>query len=293
MSDLTKSREVAKELLRKSREKPEKGGWVGNPDDSVTGAMATLDPLAMSDGLEKGDVIDASGRFGKPEESDAESVVDGEDAPVSSIQDARDSKRLDESGPDLPQFKRSEEEDYGDRIQRIRTSLDKINTFMAELKKMNKKDDFDKSDEPPKDPLDQKGEMIRDARTSFDDVRNKTEKLKENNGMSLEKSKDEEELYRDSKIGDNGFEDDPWQSEEDESSTFETKELEKAPKEEEITSEKLLKSLDDLEKTLVKAEKTACTTDPKDSKDSLEKACSAVQKAAKKKKSNKTAILTD
>ena len=37
-----------------------------------------------------------------------------------------------------PHFKRPSSEDFGDRIQRIRTSLEKINALMAELKKQSK-----------------------------------------------------------------------------------------------------------------------------------------------------------
>ena len=37
-----------------------------------------------------------------------------------------------------PHFQRPSAEDFGDRLQRIRTSLDKINLLMAELKKQSK-----------------------------------------------------------------------------------------------------------------------------------------------------------
>lgn len=36
-----------------------------------------------------------------------------------------------------PHFKRPSSEDFGDRLQRIRTSLQKINSLMEELKKQN------------------------------------------------------------------------------------------------------------------------------------------------------------
>lgn len=37
-----------------------------------------------------------------------------------------------------PHFKRPSSEDFGDRIQRIRTSLEKINSLMSELKKQGR-----------------------------------------------------------------------------------------------------------------------------------------------------------
>lgn len=39
-----------------------------------------------------------------------------------------------------PHFKRPEAGDFGDRLQRIRTSLEKINGLIAELKKMSASD---------------------------------------------------------------------------------------------------------------------------------------------------------
>jgi len=41
-----------------------------------------------------------------------------------------------------PHFKRPEAEDFGDRMQRIKTSLEKINELMAELKKSSRDRDF-------------------------------------------------------------------------------------------------------------------------------------------------------
>ena len=38
-----------------------------------------------------------------------------------------------------PHFKRPESEDFGDRLQRIRTSLEKINSLMSELKRQSAK----------------------------------------------------------------------------------------------------------------------------------------------------------
>ena len=38
-----------------------------------------------------------------------------------------------------PHFHRPEADDFGDRMQRIKTSLEKINQLMAELKKSTKK----------------------------------------------------------------------------------------------------------------------------------------------------------
>ena len=37
-----------------------------------------------------------------------------------------------------PHFKRPEGQDFGDRLQRIRTSLEKINRLMAELRRMSR-----------------------------------------------------------------------------------------------------------------------------------------------------------
>ena len=41
-----------------------------------------------------------------------------------------------------PHFKRPKDQDFGDRMQRIKTSLEKINQLMAELKKNSKSQDF-------------------------------------------------------------------------------------------------------------------------------------------------------
>jgi hypothetical protein len=38
-----------------------------------------------------------------------------------------------------PHFRRPEADDFGDRMQRIKTSLEKINQLMTELKKTSKK----------------------------------------------------------------------------------------------------------------------------------------------------------
>jgi len=42
-----------------------------------------------------------------------------------------------------PHFRRPEADDFGDRMQRIKTSLDKINQLMTELKKTNRKSEFE------------------------------------------------------------------------------------------------------------------------------------------------------
>jgi len=41
-----------------------------------------------------------------------------------------------------PHFRRPEADDFGDRMQRIKTSLEKINQLMTELKKTTKKTEF-------------------------------------------------------------------------------------------------------------------------------------------------------
>lgn len=41
-----------------------------------------------------------------------------------------------------PHFRRPEADEFGDRMQRIRTSLEKINQLMADLKAANRNQDF-------------------------------------------------------------------------------------------------------------------------------------------------------
>ena len=41
-----------------------------------------------------------------------------------------------------PHFKRPDADDFGDRMQRIKASLEKINRLMADLKKSSKDQDF-------------------------------------------------------------------------------------------------------------------------------------------------------
>ena len=41
-----------------------------------------------------------------------------------------------------PHFKRPQTDDFGDRMQRIKSSLEKINQLMADLKKSSKSKDF-------------------------------------------------------------------------------------------------------------------------------------------------------
>jgi hypothetical protein len=43
-----------------------------------------------------------------------------------------------------PHFKRPQADDFGDRMQRIKTSLEKINQLMADLKKSSQDRDFRK-----------------------------------------------------------------------------------------------------------------------------------------------------
>lgn len=47
-----------------------------------------------------------------------------------------------------PHLSRPESEDFGDRLTRIRTSLEKINRLMSELKKISKDEDQPKSEAP-------------------------------------------------------------------------------------------------------------------------------------------------
>jgi hypothetical protein len=42
-----------------------------------------------------------------------------------------------------PHFRRPEADDFGDRMQRIKTSLEKINQLMTELKKTTRKAEFE------------------------------------------------------------------------------------------------------------------------------------------------------
>lgn len=42
-----------------------------------------------------------------------------------------------------PHFRRPEADDFGDRMQRIKTSLEKINLLMTELKKTTRKTEFE------------------------------------------------------------------------------------------------------------------------------------------------------